>query len=180
MSEKNILITGHPGVGKTTLVYHLYQQLSNFRIAGFFTREIREKGIRKGFHISTFDGHTRTLAHKDFSFPHRVGSYGINLQALEEIISTLETQNPLPDIWLIDEIGKMESLSPKFRQFIEQLLDGSEPVTATVSISAAGWIEQIRQRTDTQLFQVNESNRDYLYLKIADLLKQIINEKNQK
>jgi nucleoside-triphosphatase len=180
MSKKNILLTGHPGVGKTTLVHNLYHQLTNFRIAGFYTKEIRENGIRKGFHISTFDGHMRTLAHKDFTFPHKVGPYGINLPALEEIITILETQKSLPDIWLIDEIGKMESLSPRFRQFIEHLFKGSEPVTATVSISAAGWIEQIRQRTEVQIFQVNESNRDYLYLKIADVLVQIVNEKKLK
>jgi len=180
MNKKNILLTGPPAVGKTTLVHHLYQQLTEFRVAGFFTSEIREKGIRQGFHISTFDGRERILAHKDYPVPQKVGSYGVDLPVLEEIIFFLKDLKPSPDIWLIDEIGKMESLSPEFRKFIEQLLADSTPLTATISISAAGWIAQIRQRTDVQLFQVNESNRDKLYLTIADLLREIKNEKNRK
>jgi nucleoside-triphosphatase len=180
MNKKNILITGRPGVGKTTLVQHLYNQLSEFQIAGFFTSEIREKGIRQGFYISTFNGHNRILAHKNFPSLHRLGSYNVDIPVLEAVISLLKNQKPVPDIWLIDEIGKMESLSPEFRQFIEQLLNSSIPFSATISISAAGWIEQIRQRTDVQLFNVNESNRDHLYFKIADLLAGIVYEKNQK
>ena len=177
MNKKNLLLTGQPGIGKTTLVRNLYQQLTEFRVAGFFTSEIRENGIRKGFHISSFDGHERILAHKDYPARQKVGSYGVDLPALEEILFRLENLKPPPDIWLIDEIGKMESLSPGFRKFIEQLLADSIPLTATISISAAGWIARIRQRLDVQLFQVNESNRDRLSLEIADLLRKINNEK---
>lgn len=179
MSQKNILLTGRPGIGKTTLVCNLYQQLTEFRVAGFFTSEIREKGIRKGFHISTFDGHERVLAHKDYPARKKIGSYGVDLLALEEILFRLTNLKPLPDIWLIDEIGKMESLSSEFRRFVEQLLADSIPLTATISIVATGWLAQIHQRTDVQLFQVNESNRDHLSLEIADLLRGFNNEKDQ-
>ena len=46
-----LLVTGPPGVGKTTLVTHLCQELEN--CAGFYTEEIREAGKRSGFDIVT-------------------------------------------------------------------------------------------------------------------------------
>jgi nucleoside-triphosphatase THEP1 len=177
MNYKNIFITGRPGIGKTTLIHDLFSRLSRYKIAGFYTSEIREKGVRKGFLISTFNGCEQTLAHEDLTFPHKVGKYSVNLAALEEIVTTLNIQDQSPDLWLIDEIGKMESLSSKFRQFIEQILISADPVIATISISAGGWIEQIRQRAAARVFEVSVINRDELPLIIAKLLEEIINEK---
>jgi nucleoside-triphosphatase len=180
MNYKNIFITGRPGIGKTTLIHKLFHQLSQFNIAGFYTSEIREKGIRKGFLISTFDGHEQTLAHEDLTCPHKVSKYSVDIYALEKIISKLEMQDQSIDLWLIDEIGKMESLSPKFRRFMEQTLISAVPVIATISITAGGWIEQIRRQTTARLFEVNKSNRNELHLIITKLLEEIINERESK
>ena len=46
-----ILLTGPPGVGKTTLIKYLCEQLGN--CSGFYTEEIREGGKRIGFNIVT-------------------------------------------------------------------------------------------------------------------------------
>ncbi len=45
----NILITGPPRVGKTTLIKRLFEELTHHHPVGFYTEEIREGGIRKGF-----------------------------------------------------------------------------------------------------------------------------------
>jgi nucleoside-triphosphatase THEP1 len=50
--SKNILITGLPGCGKSTLIERIVRKLERPAI-GFFTREIREKGRRVGFSINT-------------------------------------------------------------------------------------------------------------------------------
>jgi len=177
MNYKNIFITGRPGIGKTTLIRNLFNRLSQYKIAGFYTSEIRERGVRKGFLIATFNGFEKTLAHEDLTFPHKIGKYSVNLSALDEIITTLERQNQSPDLWMIDEIGKMESLSSKFQCFIEQILSSADPVIATISVTAGGWIEQQRQRTNARLFEVSEINRNELQLTIAKLLEEIINKK---
>jgi nucleoside-triphosphatase len=54
--EKNLLITGLPGVGKTTLIKKLYEGLKDFRPVGFYTEEIREGGERKGFQLISLEG----------------------------------------------------------------------------------------------------------------------------
>jgi nucleoside-triphosphatase THEP1 len=44
----NVLLTGEPGVGKTTLIVRILGVIQNLRAAGFYTREIRQGSIRKG------------------------------------------------------------------------------------------------------------------------------------
>ena len=39
-----VLVTGSPGVGKTTLLQHLVTQLGPDQCAGFTTQELRDQG----------------------------------------------------------------------------------------------------------------------------------------
>lgn len=63
---KCFLVTGSPGVGKTTLIARVLENLRtsnpNLKIQGFFTREIRQEGERVGFEVVTLDGRTAPLA----------------------------------------------------------------------------------------------------------------------
>jgi nucleoside-triphosphatase len=45
--ERNLLITGLPGTGKTTVVMRLADRLKRMKAAGFYTEEIRTGGARK-------------------------------------------------------------------------------------------------------------------------------------
>ena len=91
-----MLLTGVPGIGKTTIVK---------RVAAFVTGEIRRAGRRVGFELSTFTGHKKVLAHVDVDSRHRVGRYGIDVAALDEIAeealalddATDENRNEMPD-----------------------------------------------------------------------------------
>ena len=55
-SPKKILITAPPGIGKTTLSKKLEWELADLHPAGFYTEEIRENGIRKGFELISLSG----------------------------------------------------------------------------------------------------------------------------
>ncbi|MBU4398537.1 MAG: nucleoside-triphosphatase, partial [Planctomycetes bacterium] len=46
---KNLLLTGPPGCGKTTVVRRVIERLCDHRLAGFYTKEIRQQGSRVGF-----------------------------------------------------------------------------------------------------------------------------------
>jgi nucleoside-triphosphatase THEP1 len=52
---RHLLLTGPSGVGKTTVMTQLAHALTDNHPDGFFTREIRENGIRKGFDLVTLD-----------------------------------------------------------------------------------------------------------------------------
>jgi nucleoside-triphosphatase THEP1 len=79
-----ILITGVPGVGKTTLVRKVVEKL-DVPLRGFYTEEIREQGKRVGFKLRTIEGKEGVLAHIHSTSRFRVGKYGVEVRAFEEI-----------------------------------------------------------------------------------------------
>lgn len=76
---KTLLLTGVPGVGKTTVLRKAADGLSDRRLAGFYTEEIRSDGERRGFRMVCFDGREGVMARTEFPGPHRVGKYGVDV-----------------------------------------------------------------------------------------------------
>ena len=114
VKHRNILFTGLPGCGKSTIIEKIVQRI-NRPSTGFFTREIRDKGRRVGFSITTLDGQQGILAHIDIRSHIRVGRYGVNIRDIEKI--AVPSMRPENDnvILVVDEISKMECLSGLFR-----------------------------------------------------------------
>jgi nucleoside-triphosphatase len=84
-----LLLTGVPGIGKTTLIRRVADRMKNRRIGGFYTEEIREQGDRRGFRLVGFDGTKRVIAHVDFPKVHRVGRYGVDVGTIHEATELL-------------------------------------------------------------------------------------------
>jgi len=57
-----LLVTGGPGVGKTTVMRMLMARWAA-RAVGLLTEEIRDGDRRVGFRVSPLDGATAVLAH---------------------------------------------------------------------------------------------------------------------
>jgi nucleoside-triphosphatase len=163
----NILIQGEPGVGKTTLLCTIADSISNRRIGGFFTREIREKGVRVGFRIDTYDNQSGTLSHIAYTTGPRVGKYRVDVSAFEKIgVQALKKALEDADVILIDEIGKMELYSEKFKEAVLRCLDSPKPLVATVMSRSYPFVDQIKVRQDVELMRVTFENRN----SIADQL----------
>src|SRR2546423_13467716 len=106
--NQKVLLTGRPGCGKTTLVKCVVKNLSQ-RVAGFYTEEIRDRGIRVGFRLVTLDGDEAVLAHIDLETPERLGKYGLDLYALETFgVKAVRDAVRARQLVVIDEIGPME------------------------------------------------------------------------
>jgi nucleoside-triphosphatase len=166
-----LLLTGAPGSGKTTVVRRIAEELrkTKRRIAGFLTTEIREGRERVGFRIETFPGsRSAVFAHVSIRSPHRVSRYGVDVAALDEIVDGALAVSPEADVYLIDEIGKMECFSARFVAATRRLLDGGRLVVATVALRGGGFIEEVKRRPDVELRNITRSNRDGMPAQILE------------
>lgn len=170
LSKPNILITGQPGIGKTTLIRRVVEQLTDRQPAGFYTTEIREKGRRVGFELVDLDGRRSILAHINLRSKYRVGRYCVDVDAFEVFLEHLSIWDREPDIIVIDEIGKMECLSPKFNRLLNEYLDVPVPVLATIALKGSGMIQKVKKRNDIHLIHIHPDNRDTLVSEISDKL----------
>ena len=111
-----ILLTGTPGCGKTTLVRRVVEQLRDLRLAGFITQELRnEEGQRIGFEAIGLNSGSTMLASVKSRSKIRVGKYGVELSGFEKLIrDELQRPGDKVDLFVVDEIGKMECFSPLF------------------------------------------------------------------
>jgi nucleoside-triphosphatase len=168
----NFLLRGEPGIGKTTLIHQVLADLP-VQAAGFFTREIRSGKKRVGFELVTLDGRQGTLAHLTCKSSYKVGNYGVDLKVMERLAvpaleSALKFQAPLI---VIDEIGKMECFSKKFRDLTIACLDSPMTVFGSVQTFSHPMIEMIMNRPDVVLIEVTAANRDQLVHQLGELLK---------
>ena len=156
---RNLLLTGPPGVGKTTVLAEVARQLGGRKLGGFLTEEIRPERRRLGFALVPFRGKRRTMAHRDLASPHRVGSYGVDVAMIDEIAEAVLDPGADAEIFLIDEIGKMECFSSRFVAAIARLLDDPRPLVVTVARRGPGLIAEVKRRSDVELWQVTTENR---------------------
>jgi nucleoside-triphosphatase len=168
--KKKILITGLPGVGKTTLILKLAKNLKNLQPVGFCTEEIREAGVRRGFELQSFDGQKGLLSHVDAKSRCRVGKYGVDVPGFEQFLSFVPFNAPKTKLIIIDEIGKMECLSPKFRKLMAEILDSDKLLIATIALRGSGFIAEIKARPDVELLEITEKNRNNLVVEIPKSL----------
>ena len=157
----NLLLTGPPGCGKTTAVRRVIDALGSRKLSGFYTEEIRLSNQRVGFRAIGLNGSSAVLAHVDFRSTHRVGRYGVDVDAFEAVVrSELDPPSEATEFIVIDEIGKMECLSRVFVDIVSQLLDCRVPVLATVAAKAGGFIAEVKARDDVEITTLSPRNPD--------------------
>ena len=163
---------GRPGAGKTTALRSLSQLLrdADIPLCGFLTKELRQGRGRVGFEIETFDGERGVLAHVKLPGPPRVGRYGVNLEAFERVALPGLDRPRKECVVLIDELGKMELASTRFREAVVTLFDYPVPIVASVQMSRHPITDALKRRPDVEKLRLSASNRDRLPGELAERL----------
>ena len=168
--KKNILLTGKPGIGKTSVIKKIVPLLMP-DAGGFFTEEIRVMGRRMGFRVVTLDGEDGILAHVDCNSNYRVGKYRVDLDSFERVaIPALEEARRNKSIIVIDEIGKMELFSMKFQELVSSILNGEKSLLCVIKENGDIFTENIKKREDVNIITVNYENRERLPEMICEML----------
>lgn len=169
-SKTAFLLTGRPGCGKTTLIRRLVEAV-DVPAGGFYTEEIRRGGRREGFALATLDGQTATLASVHSSSRHRVSRYGVELESIDEVgVPAIEQATAGADLIVIDEIGKMELFSNRFRQAVLSALESGKPVLASVMLAPHPWADAVKARPEVEVILLTEANRSQVQ---SDLLARL-------
>jgi nucleoside-triphosphatase len=180
--KRVLLLTGNPGVGKTTVLMKTVNALkeSGYKVGGIISREVREGGTRVGFEIVDLRSSKRGwLAHVNQKSGPRVGKYRVNIEDLaaigaRAILDAVENC----DVIAIDEIGPMELFSEKFKEAVRKALESRKLVIAIVHWKARDvLIGEARKREDAEIITVTYENREKLHEAIVEkalkILKQI-------
>ncbi|MGD0996553.1 MAG: NTPase [Candidatus Bathyarchaeia archaeon] len=167
LQKRVLLLTGNPGVGKTTVLIKIVDALKaeGVNVGGMISREAREGNVRVGFEIIDLtDNKHGWLAHINQRTGPQIGKYHVNLEDLENIGATAIVEAVEKcDVIAIDEIGPMELFSQKFTQAVKQALESRKVVLAVVHGKARDpLINEAKQRDDAETFTVTLANRDKL------------------
>jgi nucleoside-triphosphatase THEP1 len=157
MIRRNILITGPPRCGKSTLIEKVVSSIER-PVTGFLTREIREGGKRVGFSINTLNGREGILAHQNINSQFNVGKYGVNLKDIDSIAVPSMIPPSEEEIIVIDEIGKMECFSHLFRETVLRALDLPNWTIGSIAQKADPFIQNIKQRDDLMVIKITFQN----------------------
>lgn len=167
---RTVLLSGRPGVGKTTLIKSLINVLPG-RCGGFYTREIRQSNRRLGFEIVTLEGQRATLAYVDVPGPPRVGKYGVYVENVDTVaVPALYQAVAGADYVVIDEIGKMELFSAGFRAAVLHAVQSPKIVLGTVMWQAHPWTDALKSMSAVIVVPVTLANRGLLLDQIVQSL----------
>jgi len=168
----NIILTGMPKSGKSTMLEKIVNGIINKR--GFLTKEVLDKeGKRRGFEIVCDDGEKQMLADIDFNPEYKVSKYGVDVHNFDLLIAKFYRFMSNQFLY-IDEIGEMESFSPRFRQVVEIYLKAHNPFISTMTaVYNDEFLYNIRKRNDIVLIEINRENWDGKYKEVAELVKRL-------
>lgn len=121
----NILITGPPRIGKTTVFQRVTDRLTDER---------------------------STLAHVDRTDGPKVGRYRVNVDNVDTMYTAaFQRAFEDADIVIVDEIAPMQTYSEAFPDQVRRILSAELPVLATIKAeSTDGIIGEVKQRDDIE------------------------------
>ncbi len=167
---KNIFLTGPPSSGKTTIIKKIISRLEK-PAKGFYTQEILLNHKRQGFKMTTLDGKEGLLGHKNIKSQYSVSKYGVSIENIDNIAVPALMPDNENELIILDEIGKMECFSERFKKYTLKILDAPNVALGTIAVGGTDFIKKIKEREDIHIIEVTKNNRNELPDKILLFLK---------
>ena len=100
------------------------------------------------------------LAHKNIKGRRRVGNYGVNIDDIDHIAVPSMIPTQPGEIVVIDEIGKMECMSPLFTKTLLEILNSQHRVIGSIGQKGTRFMQEIKQRDNIVLIRISEETRN--------------------
>ena len=101
----------------------------------------------------------------------RHAPHGVDLAALERLAVPAMEAAAEGEVAIIDELGKMELASLRFREAVSALLERPVPVAATIQSAGHPFTDTLKRRNGIETLRLTRANRDDLAKALADRLR---------
>ena len=167
-----IVLTGAPGVGKTTAVIRVASALKEkgVKVGGIVSRELRTNNMRIGFEFIDLTTNDRKgLASISGNGP-KVGKYFVNVAGCRFAAERLMDAVRNSDVIICDEIGPMELKSREFKDSVKSLVDVDKKVIVVVHQKLRHpLIDEFRNKSSL-LINLDSENREKVNVILLDKL----------
>lgn len=166
----HILIVGKQGVGKSTLISKILDELK-LPVYGFITKKLPPRS----------DGACPVYIHsvgeeRKYEQSNLVGLckdfHGTGFADAFDAHSHLITAAPYDGVLLMDELGVMESHAAKFCSAVLNALDSHPLIVASVRDKASEFLNAVRAHKNAHCFYLTVDNREQLLNEILSFIKQ--------
>ena len=163
----NIFVTGNPRSGKSTLIQRLLGEISDKKVSGFVTPEIKINDVRQGFKIiDLVSKEEEILASLNIKHGPSVSRYKVNVEGIDSIMDKFLENYESSEYVIIDEIGMMEFYSKKFRETVRMVLSSDKKVVATLSKK---FVKEYKDKG--QIYTLTRENFDDVFDKVWGQIK---------
>lgn len=162
------LVTGNPGVGKTTAVMRVSEalKLKGLRVGGVVSREVRKDNERVGFEFVDLATKKSAPLSSTAGIGPRMGRYFVDLDGCRFAVEVLSEAMRDADAIICDELGPMEFKSKEFVDCARNMLELEKPVIVVVHKRLRHpVIDEFRKRAILSI-NIDPQNRN----KVPDLL----------
>lgn len=170
------LLTGEPGVGKTTALKKIIDGIGPERCGGFYAEELLDQsGKHYGFKLVTLGEQVVILAHTAMYSTYCIGRYRVSVQALELGVAAINNALLHKEFVIIDEIGPMQMCSLLFKLAVMDVLNSSVPLIGTIHSDPHPWSDKLKQRGDVKLYPLTVENRGEVTKTLTETLSSMQN-----
>ena len=97
------------------------------------------------------------------------------MEALESIgLPALEEATAGAKLLVVDEIGKMELFSQRFREAVLRALDAGRPILASIMLSSHPFADALKARDDVRLIHLRPETRDRVLGEVIAALREML------
>ena len=159
-----IVLTGAPGVGKTTALIRVAQALNErgVKVGGIVSRELRtnNNNMRIGVEFINLGTNDRNVLASITGNGPKVGKYFVNIAGCRFAAERLTNAVRNSDVIICDEIGPMEVKSREFIDSVKNLLDVDKKVIVVVHQKLQHLLADEFRNKSSLLIKLNLENRE--------------------